>query len=94
MNTFFAYTVAKEGGTPASDYTTEALSPADLVVCLHIALIELRVNLAAAFDQIKRRDGRVGQALSMTRLAAIYLATSAQLSILTQASMPPMVQAI
>lgn len=57
------HTVAKESGTPAGEDTAETLGSANLVEGLHVALVELRVDLAAAFDEIKRGYRRVSEAL-------------------------------
>lgn len=58
-----AYTVADEGGTPASEHTTETLGYANLRESLHVALVELRVHLSSALDQVQGRNGRMSQTL-------------------------------
>jgi hypothetical protein len=60
------YTIAKESGTPTSDHTAETLGSTDGVEGLHVALVELRVNLAAAFNEIKRGHCRMSEALEWT----------------------------
>lgn len=57
------YTIAKEGGSPAGKHTAETLGSANRMEGLHVALVELRVNLAATFDEIKRGHCSVSEAL-------------------------------
>jgi hypothetical protein len=58
-----AYTVAKESGTPTGEHAAETLGSTDCVEGLHVALVELRVNLATAFDEIQRGHCRMSEAL-------------------------------
>lgn len=71
-----AYTIAKEGGTPTGEHTTETLGSADCVKGLHVALIELRVNLATAFNEIKRGHCRMSEALELTVSAILFPAVN------------------
>jgi hypothetical protein len=63
---WLSHTVAEESGTPTGEHTTEALGSTDRGEGLHVTLVELRINLAAAFDEIKRGHCRVSEALSCT----------------------------
>lgn len=60
----FTYTVAEKRGAPAGKHAAKALGGADRAVRLHVALVELRVHLASAFDQIEGCHRRMGQTLS------------------------------
>ena len=60
---WLSHTVAEESGTPTGEHTAEALGSTDRGEGLHVTLVELRVNLAAAFDEIKRGYCRVSEAL-------------------------------
>ena len=67
-DTSVAYTVAKERGTPTSDYAAQTLSCTNLTVCLHVALVEFWINLTATFDQVQGCNRRVGKTLCISRL--------------------------
>lgn len=55
--------VAKEGWAPTSKDAAETLSAINLSPCFKIALVKRRVDLAACFDEIKRRYSRVSETL-------------------------------
>lgn len=61
----FAYTVAEERRTPTSKHAAHAFDCTNPRVRLYVALIELRINLTATFDQIQGRDSRVGKTLRL-----------------------------
>lgn len=58
-----SYAVAEERGAPACNHAAEALGSTDLVVGLHVALVEVGVHLATAFDQVQRSHCGVSKAL-------------------------------
>ena len=88
------YAVTKESWSPTSEHAAETLGSTDRVEGLHVALVELRINLATAFDEIQRGHCRVSEALEST-VSVIHVQLSMaypELLILTQASKPPKVQ--
>lgn len=67
LDTRVTYTIAKKRGTPTSDHAAQTLGYTNLAVRLHVALIELRINLTATFDQVQGRNSRVGKTLWIAR---------------------------
>lgn len=84
-----SYTVAEERGAPACKHTPEALGSTDLVVGLHVALVEIGVDLTTTFDQIQRSHCGVSEALFQLVVRPHFPGISS----LTQANSPPTVQA-
>lgn len=64
------YRIAEERRTPACEHATQAFAAVDLAPSLDIALVQTRVNLAAALHQIQGRDSRVGGALQQKTASA------------------------
>ena len=83
------YGVAKERGAPTGEDATQAFGAPDLAPGLEVALVKLRVDLSATLDEIKRGDGSVRGALEEGEQKQWPLA----FVILTQARIPPSVQA-
>lgn len=52
LGTAIAYTVAKECRSPTSEDAAQSLGSANLAESLKIASVQLRINLATAFDQV------------------------------------------
>lgn len=77
--------VAEESWAPASENSSDALSPAYLSPGLEIALVEIRVDLAPAFDEIERSDRGMSGSLTIVR----RLTTPNAIGNPTQARMPP-----
>jgi hypothetical protein len=58
-----SYAITKESRTPTGEHAAETLGSTDCAEGLHVALVELRVDLATAFDEIKRGHCRMSEAL-------------------------------
>lgn len=58
-----SYAVAEERRAPTRNHAPEALGSTDRVVGLQVALVELWVYLATAFDQIQRSHRSMSKAL-------------------------------
>lgn len=58
-----AYAVSEKSRTPTSEHASHALCTANQAERLHVALVQLRINLSAAFDQIQWRHCCMGETL-------------------------------
>jgi len=76
--------VTHEGRAPTSEDTSKAFTSVNLAPCLDVALVELRVDLSSALDEIERSHSRV----SCTLLPISY-DFSAVAQQLTHARIPP-----
>lgn len=61
-----AYAVSEESRAPASKHAPQAFCMADGFPALHIALVQVGINLPTALDKIQRRYRCVGQTLSQS----------------------------
>lgn len=57
--------VTNEGWTPTSEDTSKPFTSVDLAPRLQVALIQIRVDLSSAFDEIEGSHGGVGGTLLM-----------------------------
>lgn len=59
--------VTDESWAPSKENASETISREDLAPCAQIGLVDVRVDLTTAFDQIKRRDGGMSRACVVSR---------------------------